>query len=521
MPARQRRPSWPTPAASPEGLYAAEQSLYSRPGGGRPRLAVAMSGGGNRAAAFSIGVLSGLHQIGVLDDVDVISAVSGGSYALSWFLLQHYYAHELDSTAVPEDRRDEELFDPGGPYQKYLEDHATIGGISEAIMKGSLSAVFDGVLFNALRLPTLVLGASAAHLLNESSMRAEYRNGLQRTYQMRPSEHSITGGRSLRDGIIEAAEHLELSLSRPPVTFPEMAEFAQRARLPAFVFNTTVRPPRPGATSPIGDRLMEFSAAGFGSNSYGYATWGQTEQFGWEPGSAEPTGDRFLKALFRTREVSPFATLRSFNIAPVISGAALSGTNLDRATARRLLGLFNFGLEYVVPSMKSPRRLARISDGGHCENLGVYGLLRRQSQTILIVDSEYDPRFKFGSLRRLIDAAETELNVKVDVPDIEKIDGGLPSAVMMGTMRRDRSSDSGTIVYIKLALDAILQRGSVPSDISDYSAGHPDFPQESTANQHFSALRFRAYRALGEHYGRIAARLIATNSPDSGGDEAR
>lgn|SRR5882724_2451029 len=57
------------------------------------------SGGGNRSAAFSIGVLRALHEKRLLDTVDVMSAVSGGSYALSWYLLQPLYYALTDSKA--------------------------------------------------------------------------------------------------------------------------------------------------------------------------------------------------------------------------------------------------------------------------------------------------------------------------------------------------------------------------------------------------------------------------------------
>lgn len=54
----------------------------------RPRMCLALSGGGLRAAAFSIGILEGLHGLpkGWIEKLDVISAVSGGSYALAWYL---------------------------------------------------------------------------------------------------------------------------------------------------------------------------------------------------------------------------------------------------------------------------------------------------------------------------------------------------------------------------------------------------------------------------------------------------
>jgi NTE family protein len=44
-----------------------------------PRIALALSGGGSRAMAFHLGCLRGLHRASLLDQVSVISSVSGGS----------------------------------------------------------------------------------------------------------------------------------------------------------------------------------------------------------------------------------------------------------------------------------------------------------------------------------------------------------------------------------------------------------------------------------------------------------
>lgn len=45
---------------------------------------LALSGGGTRSAAFNIGVLKHLYDTGLLDEVDIISSVSGGGYASYW-----------------------------------------------------------------------------------------------------------------------------------------------------------------------------------------------------------------------------------------------------------------------------------------------------------------------------------------------------------------------------------------------------------------------------------------------------
>ena len=47
--------------------------------GGRPRIGLALSGGGFRATVFGLGALRALHDRGVLGDVTVVSGISGGS----------------------------------------------------------------------------------------------------------------------------------------------------------------------------------------------------------------------------------------------------------------------------------------------------------------------------------------------------------------------------------------------------------------------------------------------------------
>ncbi len=50
-------------------------------------LGITLSGGGYRSAIFCYGVLRGLHQLGLLDKADYISAVSGGSWIASAYAI--------------------------------------------------------------------------------------------------------------------------------------------------------------------------------------------------------------------------------------------------------------------------------------------------------------------------------------------------------------------------------------------------------------------------------------------------
>ena len=67
----------------------------------KPRVGLALSGGGSRAIAFHLGCLRALHDRGVLDQLQVVSAVSGGSviaalYMYSGLGFDHFEAAVLE-----------------------------------------------------------------------------------------------------------------------------------------------------------------------------------------------------------------------------------------------------------------------------------------------------------------------------------------------------------------------------------------------------------------------------------------
>lgn len=62
------------------------------------KIGLALSGGGYRAAAYHIGTLRALHRLGILEKVDVISSVSGGSITAAYYALneENYEAFERE-----------------------------------------------------------------------------------------------------------------------------------------------------------------------------------------------------------------------------------------------------------------------------------------------------------------------------------------------------------------------------------------------------------------------------------------
>jgi Patatin-like phospholipase len=499
---------------SPDSLYKREWTFNKEMRSAPPSFGVCFSGGGNRSAAFAIGVLAALHDLGLLSKVDVMSAVSGGGYALSWFLLQPFYDSACVSdpkAALPQVQN--EMFDVRGPFQCYLVDHAKpLQSLLRAqwIQMLLFSLVFDATLFNIARLPVVPFQATAtfANLLNVSWSRLSYREGIQNTYQVFPDlmkkvhakESSTLWGIAFQN-----SQHLRLTLDKvPPVTFPALSAFAQRAALPSFVLNTTVVPPKPHEDVKLKDRIFELGSMGFGSDSCGYLAWEDTDNQGWEPGTPVDRG-----WAWKDVTASPYATIRNFNVASAISGASFDASNTENWKLQWLVRLANIGLAYVVPNPANPRRVVRLSDGGHSENLGLYALLRRRCRTILIVDAEYDPAYRFGAYRKIKKAASNELHIELNVPSVEKILGGAntfnPNApIMEGTTSLAPDSK---VFYLKLSMhDALL--GDQATFIKPYAETHETFPQETTVDQYFDPDRFIAYRALGYAIARTLGRDI-------------
>lgn len=64
------------------------------------KIGLALSGGGYRAAAYHIGTLRALRKLGILDKVDVISSVSGGSITAAYYALHKDNYEEFETSFI-------------------------------------------------------------------------------------------------------------------------------------------------------------------------------------------------------------------------------------------------------------------------------------------------------------------------------------------------------------------------------------------------------------------------------------
>jgi hypothetical protein len=454
----------------------------------RPKMCVSLSGGGIRSAAFSLGVLQALHERGILAEVDVISAVSGGTYALSWLVLQPYYA-----TADKPRRADAvtpaiaSMFNAAGPYQRYLREHSGFVGLTEA----GWDVLFDATIMQTIRSFNVTAFGGEEMIANGTMARKMYREKIQEAFHGHPAAGPT--------GDLKATNRLALKpefQSQPNslwivknVTFSELGKFLKETRaaggaipFPVFNVNLNVRADASLAEQ-IRPKTAELTPVGMSAPAIGFVPW-------------EDGRDPHLEAV------------HSANIAPAISGAAVSGfAQPGSAIVRLLLRAANTDLGYYVRNVFSddPRSIY-LSDGGHAENLGLYALVRRECGKVLVVDAEYeaaanDGGYVFEAFERVRTGVQKEKLATIEMQagsPRESFDPAKP--VLKGVIRyANRPGPPAPLVYVKLALDRGAMSG-LPRTVTRYATPeHPAFPHDPTTDQEFTPDQFRAYQGLGRY----------------------
>jgi len=239
--------------------------------------------------------------------------------------------------------------------------------------------------------------------------------------------------------------------------------------------------------------------------------------------------------------------------AMAISGAAAnpnsgpSGTGASRGKAVSfLMTLLNLRLGYWLPNpgkkshfgakpnmiqpgidalfsveLNETNPFVQLSDGGHFENLALYELIRRRVKIIVCTDGGADKGFSFSDFANMTEkvrvdfgvaitgiAAEqderknwitTQLDLSDLVPKETYTDAHGHKIAKAGHLLcgirypgDPEGEASGLMIYIKTTWLKDL-----PADIVGYKNDHPEFPDQSTADQFFDERQFEAYRELG------------------------
>lgn len=354
---------------------------------GTSNLCLAMSGGGLRSAAVNIGVLGGFHDLSVLDKVEIMSAVSGGSSALAWYFSQH--EHQIDVSRAISDNA---LFDDNGIYQKHLSNHYVTFRFIEYVAGASLNGLFVPV--------NLIANGLFGWHANTSPLRHWYESRLRDTFQIDPSPQSTAPEAS-------------------PLRMKDLRKVIGKKGLPWPIVNATalIESDRHHYGSRLGNVVFQFTPKSFGSDAFGYHSYATDA-------GRELTLSRIVSissaAFDGANLVSGPSQSVFWSALNQDSGMYIHNPNLERREREwNRLKIFPW---YLFNHYRRDIQGTDIylSDGGHSENLGAYALVRRGCKKIIIVDAEHDPTFIFESYSDLKRGLKAEIGTLLSVDAIDK-----------------------------------------------------------------------------------------------------
>lgn len=498
--------------------------------------ALALSGGGVRAAMVSRGVLDALKKDNLLEHFTYVSAVSGGGYAASEML------EELSESTVAS-----RSFEAPG-YRKY--------GASMAFLLEFLT-----------RLPWLVLIAALfiPFTLNEiSSQKQNYWPLTDLAFELAASVFTATV--LMRWGIatfLARMPHKKVALRRyrhfPRAVIALVLIFWMYCYFAALVAKD------PSLSIYI---TWQTVAIIIGIFAVPFVSWASHKYLKME-GLDEPLFAYYrhhLKKIFArsNKDLTSFANgqrpypifnvtannndeILPFELTPIACGAAstyyvateslprsikladamaISGSAVDLVNHEwswlDVLSIFSGGtgswfphyfskkltwLDKINVSVKMltnvpSKRILRLYDGGFTDNLGMIALLRRRVKLIVCVDAAYDPEFLFEDLRTTCSFAESEHLAVIDSSPVQQMMhdlrfvGDKVRFVKLNVTYSD-PDESAIIIYIKLAARAFQPIRSRKT----FSA----FPQITTDDQLLTPIQMEDLYEVGKQ---LAAECI-------------
>jgi hypothetical protein len=324
-----------------------------------PELCVALSGGGIRAAMFGMGVLEGLQQGEVLDNVDLVSSVSGGSYANLWLVDQGLREYDPET------------------YQRYHKPKKPRPFLTKA-------GWFVDALLSALFLPVSVARDYIVLPRNTSPRFGLFHYGYE------GSIRRYFGGFSSFD-------YLNLKQLRPSL---------EEGHYPLPIVNATAVRGETGCDAlhrehSWFDTVFEVTPLRAGSEGLGF------------------TDNKFLNRLTLNQAVAVSGAAVDRPDTAWCKRRAAAGLKLGAmipaySGAERIVSTAS--LQDYAPIRQPPPRLA-LADGGFTDNLGVFSVVKRLCKTTIVVDASFDPALTFHALYQLEKHLQDELGVQLRSDD--------------------------------------------------------------------------------------------------------
>jgi hypothetical protein len=165
-----------------------------------------------------------------------------------------------------------------------------------------------------------------------------------------------------------------------------------------------------------------------------------------------------------------------------------------------------------------------LSDGGHFDNTGVYPLIKRELDFILLADAGCDAGYGFADIENLVRKARIDFGAEIEFYSAGEAAALLPPdggelAVLSPEQMADNHScrgvllariryrprpgpdgrahrPEGTLLVVKPNLHDALDL-----DLLAYAQRNPSFPHQSTGDQSFDEAQWESYHRLGEDFG--------------------
>lgn len=408
--------------------------------GYRPELGLSLSGGGMRSATFSIGFLAGLQKQRILDKLDIVSSVSGGSYANDWLITKLYgianndserlsvddifasynmYSGVRDSPNLEPIRRPKGVSNRSRVPQTYLENYSYLLTKAQDSHHGPFIDSSAYGLEMAARtiywIPSVPINILANGVfrwqVNVNPWESAYKNGIDRTFGAYPITWNET-------------------LDTPQPEFQELAKSAERGDIPFPIINTTAAyggkvewlrtADFAGFNSDLASVVYEFTPLAYGNTAFGYCDYQDDKQRDTYGVTCHPAeAPKISEAVMMSGAAVDALKLSDLPLVYVGTDALADAFNLSlgryivnpriEPMTRLWHKILPFPLYFAVNKRYDETRdSVYLSDGGHSENLGMYPLIKRRVKNIITVDSEYeatssgDQRFAvFDALQRL------------------------------------------------------------------------------------------------------------------------
>jgi hypothetical protein len=543
-----------------DDLFKAERAHLSR--AKKPKVGLALAGGGTKAAAFAHGVLHGLNDAGVLQHVDVISSVSGGSYAALWYYTKQIEAkrHNFDVKEIfldcwPAWRIYPQVDSTKTDWPEYRHLFTSAArNEANVCSEKTHNVAGDPYRFQAhiVRYPDLFRTAYTTQTSNEQSAPMSeslglltnavfellvgwmgidtglvdaYQAGIERTWGLNPERRSI-GAPDNPSAWSYTNNDKNIHSNYRPRMDGASATFAQLREL----YKDDTAPPMWVLQSTLGDKgflpnmetLYEISPFIQGSPN-------KLAPYESSPSKFAPEIQQLPRAV---RASAAFAD--SQGVQPGVLKSLMVGVS------KHLLPSSRWGVDIKLNNGKP----ARLSDGGGADNLGLMSLVRRRLSDIIIADSAQDKRgtmedlcwaqkaleqegllMKFENLEHFDEICKFQFAPLGDGKNLAYNVSMWVNPVVKGTIKNTATGGTTNLWLIKpawnqkeirkayndKAFECVTKPTSLPCGLilhyannTEYKTPEGDymeFPQDGTVSAvlNFSSYKISAYRELGRY----------------------